>query len=335
MNITEVARRARVSTATVSRTINRRGTVHPKTAEKVWKVVRALGYHPDTNARALVSGRSRLLGLIISDIANPFFPELVKSFEDVALRNGFEVLVANTSYDPERMSQSVRRMLERKADGVAVITSEMDAGLIAQMETRRLPVVFLDTGRVRERISNIKVDYAMGIHEAVRHLIQLGHKSFAFISGPRTLRSAETRRAAFLHALRRHGLLRDDKWIVAGNHKVDGGEAAMAQLLEHPPRPSAVLASNDLTAIGALRAIHRAGLRVPDDISVVGFDDISLSQFTQPELTTIRLSRGELAEAAFQALSNILAGKSQKGREYRVETHLVIRASTGPARSSA
>ena len=190
MRITEVARYARVSTATVSRTINRTGTVRPDTAEKVWRVVRKLGYHPDTNARALVSGRSHQLGLIISDIANPFFPELVKSFEEIALRNGFEVLVANTGYDTERMSQSVRRMLERKVDGVAVITSEMKKELIAQMERRRLPMVFLDTGRVRDHISNIKVHYGTGIREAMEHLVHLGHERIGFISGPLDLRSA-------------------------------------------------------------------------------------------------------------------------------------------------
>jgi DNA-binding LacI/PurR family transcriptional regulator len=330
MRITEVARHARVSTATVSRTINRTGKVRPDTAEKVWRVVRKLGYHPDTNARALVSGRSHQLGLIISDIANPFFPELVKSFEEIALRNGFEVLVANTGYDTERMSQSVRRMLERKVDGVAVITSEMEKELIAQMERRRLPMVFLDTGRVRDRISNIKVDYSAGIREAVDHLAGLGHERIAFISGPLDLRSAMTRRSAFLLWLKRYGLLSDKSLIETGNHKIDGGELAMQRLLALPQRPTAVLASNDLTAIGALRAIYSAKLRVPEEISVVGFDDIDFSQFTQPPLTTIRLSRVKLAEYAFNALATVISSSSKKGREYDMATHLKVRGSTGP-----
>ena len=332
MRITEVAKQARVSTATVSRTINRTGTVRPDTAERVWRVVRRLGYHPNTNARALVSGRSHLLGLIISDIANPFFPELVKSFEQIALRHGFEVLVANTSYDTDRMSHSVRRMLERKVDGVAVITSEMKKELIAQMERRRLPMVFLDTGKVRDRISNIKVDYAAGIREAMEHLFHLRHERIAFISGPLTLRSARTRRSSFLKWLRHYGLLRDERLIETGNHKIDGGESAMERLLSLPQRPTAVLASNDLTAIGALRAIYNAKLLVPDDISVIGFDDIDFSQYTQPPLTTIRLSRTTLAEKAFDALTTVISGKSKKGRKYDVETHLMVRSSTGPNR---
>jgi DNA-binding LacI/PurR family transcriptional regulator len=330
MRITEVAKRARVSTATVSRTINRTGTVRPDTAERVWRVVRKFGYHPNTNARALVSGRTHLLGLIISDIANPFFPELVKSFEEIALRNGFEVLVANTGYNIDRMAHSVRRMLERKVDGVAVITSEMEKELIAQMEARQIPMVFLDTGKVRDRISNIKVHYGQGIREAMDHLFQLGHERIAFISGPLELRSARTRRMSFLKWLRRYRLLQDEGLTESGNHKIDGGELAMQRLLSLAHRPTAVLASNDLTAIGALRAIYNAKLQVPDDISVIGFDDIDFSQFTQPPLTTIRLSRAKLAEKAFDALTNVISGKSKKGREYDLETHLVVRSSTGP-----
>jgi DNA-binding LacI/PurR family transcriptional regulator len=328
MNISEVARRAKVSTATVSRTINGSDSVTPETAEKVLRVIRAMGYHPDTNARALASGKSRLLGLIISDIANPFFPELVKSFEEMGLQNGLEVLVANTSYDPERMVHCVRRLMERKVDGVAVMTSEMDKDLISQMAKRQIPMVFLDTGKVRNLVSNIKVDYGMGIREAVDHLFQLGHRRIGFISGPSDLRSAMTRRSAFLKWFEHYGLLLDEKLIESGNHKMDGGDAAMRRLLALSPRPTALVASNDLTAFGALHAISSAGLRVPEDISIIGFDDIELCQVTQPPLTTIRLSRRELGEIAFEALHTIIRGTSKTGHEYRVDTRLVVRNST-------
>ena len=330
MNITEVAKRAKVSTATVSRTINGSSIVSPETADKVWNVVRALGYHPNRYARALVSGRSHLLGLIISDIVNPFFPELIKSFEEMALQKGLEVLLANTNYDPERMSHWVHRMLERKVDGVGIMTSEMEEGLVAELEKRRIPIVFLDTGKVRSRISNIRVNYGKGIRAAMEHLVQLRHQRIGFISGPLTLRSALTRRTAFLESFGHFGLLPDETLIQVGDHKIDGGKAAMMErLLALPERPTAVLASNDLTAIGALRAIYNANLRIPEDISLVGFDDIYLSQFTQPALTTIRLSRTEVAEKAFNALTALINGKSQKGHEYHVETHLIIRSSTG------
>jgi LacI family transcriptional regulator len=335
MNIGKIAKRAKVSTATVSRTINGSDKVTPETAERVWRVVRSLGYQPNSYARALVSGKSRMLGLIISDIVNPFFPELVRSFEEIASESGYEVIVANTGYDPERMARSVSRMLERQAEGVAVITSEMGEDFVSQISERRIPIVFLDTARVGARVSKIKVDYSQGIGEAVEHIVSLGHKRIAFISGPTELRSAETRKTAFLKCLHHYGVLPDKNYIQTGNHRIDGGEAAMERLLTLAHRPTAVLTSNDLTAMGVLRAIYKAKLRVPDDISVVGFDDIEFSEFTQPALTTVRLSRKEVAEKAFSALAKLILGKSDKGEQYDIETHLVVRDSTGAVSKAA
>lgn len=328
MNIREVARRAKVSTATVSRTINGSDKVTPETKERVQRAIEELGFYPNTWARALGSGRSNLYGLIISDITNPFFPELVKSFEDIAVQNGQEVLVANTNYDAARMELCVRRMLQRKVDGVAIMTSEMDARLITEFQNRDIPVVFLDTGTAENLTSNILVDYAAGVDGAVEHIVGLGHTEIAFISGPAMLRSARVRREAFVGCLERRGIGAD--WIEEGNHQVDGGHVAMVRLLNRRRRPTAVLASNDMTAIGALGAIHEAGLRVPEDISIVGFDDIQISAFTQPALTTVGLSRDEIARVAFRALYSVRQNGG-KGGEYEVQPALVVRRSTGPA----
>ncbi len=270
MNIQEVARRAAVSTATVSRTINGSNKVAPRTAERVRRAIEALNYYPNTNARALGSGRSRMYGLIISDITNPFFPELVKSFEDVAVKHGLEVIVANTGYSSERTEICVQRMLERKVDGVAVMTSEMDDHLIERLQRRQIPIVFLDTGTPGAGISNIAIDYPAGVDQAVAHLVSLGHTRIGFISGPMELASARTRREAFLTALKRAQVIPETSLIEMGNHRIDGGRAAMERLLNRPELPTAVMASNDLTAIGAIGAIHQHGLSVPNDISVVG-----------------------------------------------------------------
>ena len=332
MNIKEVAARANLSTATVSRTINHSGLVRPGTAEKVQRAIRELGYYPNTQARALVSGRSRMFGLIISDIVNPFFPELVKSFEFAAIHHGYEVIVANTDYDSDRMSGCVRRMIERKVDGVAVMTSELDRHLLDELSHRRLPIVFLDVGKLKPLISNINVDYSRGIGEAVQHIVSLGHQRVGFISGPLTLKSARTRRTAFLKCIAACGIGERQRSVVEGNHKIDGGESAMMRLLSLPNPPTAVLTSNDLTAIGALRAVARAGLHVPNDISVVGFDDIELSRFTQPPLTTIRLSRDELGRKAFDALYETVAGQHRPGQEIKVSTRLIVRESTAPVK---
>src|ERR1700683_47777 len=175
MNIREVARLAKVSTATVSRTINGSDKGTPKTKERVQRAIEELKFYPNSWARALGSGRSSLYGLIISDITNPFFPELVKSFEDIAVQYGQDVLVANTNYDPARIELCVTRMLQRKVDGVAIMTSEMDARLITEFQSREIPLVFLDTGKAEALTSNIVVDYAAGVDAAVEHIVNLGH----------------------------------------------------------------------------------------------------------------------------------------------------------------
>lgn len=330
--IHEVASRAKVSITTVSRAINSPSLVDPTTAQRIWKAIDELKYYPDVHARSLVSGKSNILGLIVSDITNPFFPELVKGFEDVVVQRGYEVLVSSTNYDPARMALCVRRMIERQVEGVAIMTSEMEEHLVDQLVSRHVPTVFLDVGTPGEGISNIVVDYAHGINEAVQHLVDLGHQKIGFVSGPETLASANTRRAAFLKSKADHLLIQNDDWIRQGDHRVSGGVAAMNELLQLAERPTAVMASNDLTAVGMMSAIRRAGLSVPKDISVVGFDDIWLAEFTDPPLTTVRFPRDQVAEQACRALMSHLANSQaeEKPYEYCVETHLIIRESTAP-----
>lgn len=335
MSIEAVAKRAKVSTATVSRTLNNTAFVDPKTAARVWKAIKELNYYPNVQARGLAQGRSRIIGLIVSDITNPFFPELMKGLEDAAVAHGYEILVSSTNYDSHRMGLSVRRMIERKAEGVAIMTSEMDAPLLEELVHRKVPLVFLDVGIVQQHVSNIRIDYAQGITEAIGHLLDLGHRRIGFISGPLSLKSAVIRRTAFLTALRERQAANNDQLIIEGDHTVDGGLKAMVQLLALEKRPSAILSSNDLTAIGALYAVRKASLRVPSDISVIGFDDIHLAEFTEPPLTTIRLSRIELAQKVFKALLTEINQKAQQSKQSPVseqilETHLVIRESTGP-----
>jgi len=270
-----------------------------------------------------------MYGLIISDIANPFFPDIAKCFERIAVEHGQELLIANTDYQPQRMQVCVRRMLERKVDGVAIMTSEMDPKLVQLLNKRGVPIVFLDTGRVGPNISNIFIDYVSGIEQAIEHLVSLGHTRIAFVSGPPTLASAKIRSDAFVLSLKRKGLKFSADYVQIGNHRIDGGQSAMARLLKLRVPPTAVMASNDLTAIGMMRAIHAAGLRVPEDISVMGFDDIEISNFLQPPLSTIRVPRAEIAVSAFTALYAASHKHVNNGTEYRISTELVIRQTTG------
>lgn len=336
MNIKAVARRAGVSTATVSRTINGSDKVTPKTAERVRRAIEALQFYPNTNARSLGSGRSSLYGLIISDITNPFFPELVKAFEDIAVGHGQEVLVANTNYDPKRMESCVTRMVQRKVDGVAIMTSEMEDRLVKVFNHRDIPLVFMDVGVPGPGVSRVCVDHAAGVAMAMDHLVGLGHRRIAFISGPLDLFSARTRFHAFRESLERHGLSAEPGLIQEANHRADGGHNAMLRILNSGAKPTAVVASNDLTAIGAMGAIHERGMRIPQDISIVGYDDIVLSAYTQPPLTTLLLPRNEIATAAFQALYNArqqISKVPKDGANYHILPALVLRNSTGSART--
>jgi DNA-binding LacI/PurR family transcriptional regulator len=328
LDIRSVAARANVSIATVSRTINRVPTVDAKLAKRVWSAIHELGYVPNTQARALGSGRSGMLGLVVSEITNPFFPELIQGFEDVAIENGFELLISSTNYDPKRMEVCIRRLLERKAEGVAILTFGIEQPLFEQLAERNIPLVFVDTGPDRPGVSVLKVDYAHGIRQGVQHLAALGHRKIGFISGPMRLHSARSRSEAFVHALEECGIAARSEWQVEGDHTLEGGIRSMEKILESASRPSAVMCSNDMTAIGVLHKAFRVGLRVPADLSVIGFDDIQMAKVTIPPLTSIHMSRVDLAKAAVKALKAHIVEGGNPQREYKIDTQLVVREST-------
>lgn len=329
----DVAKQAGVSVTTVSHVINSTRLVAPETRQRVLEAIRQLNYYKDAHARRLARGHSGFLGLIVSDIGNPFFPEIIKSFETAALAKGLDLLLCNTHYDPVRTEAAVRKMIENKVRGVAVMTSEWGAALVRDLAAHQVAMIFLDLGTVGRQKSNIRVDYSQGIYQAIDHLHCLGHKEIAFIAGPQTLRSAVTRRKAFTDVLNQWGL--PSHRTLEGNHKVDGGTRAVQALLAGRPLPTAILCSNDLTAIGALKALAEAGVHVPEDVSVVGFDDISFACLAHPPLTTVNLSRERLGKLAFEGLMKMLRSKRQEGAEYVVETRLVIRQSTGQAPGNA
>ncbi len=331
MDIREIARRAKVSTATVSRTINRVPTVDPQLAKRVWKVVDQLGYYPNTQARALVSGRSRIFGLIVSEITNPFFPEIVQTFENLAVENNYEILLTSTVHDPKRMESSVRRMIERRVDGVAILTFGMEELLLEHLRFRKVPLVFVDVGPDAPGIVNIRVNYQNGIRQAVQHLAALRHTRIAFVTGPLHLKSALARGEAFKRSMTEIGLSPD--LIVVGDHRMEGGMRALVELHRLSKRPTAVLCSNDMTAIGVMREAYDHDIKIPDDLSVIGFDDIRLAEFTIPPLTTVQMSQTELATIAFQALLKEVErdSPSRECSGYKLNTNLILRRSTALA----
>jgi LacI family transcriptional regulator len=336
-DIRTVAALAKVSIATVSRTINGSPAVSDRLAKRVWLAIEQLKYFPNTHARSLVSGRSRILGIIVENITNPFFPELIQSFEEIAVAHGYEILVSSSNSDAAVLATCVRRMLERKVEGVAVLSFGAEEPVLDHLVHHDIPMVLAEFRLGDPKVSTILMDYATGIREAVNHLAGLGHRHIAFLAGPHKLHSAITRQNDYRTAMEAAGLPIQKKWLIECDHTLKGGVAGFAQLRALAARPTAILCSNDMTAIGVLRAAYMEGLRVPQDLSVVGLDDIDFAEFTLPPLTTIRLSRTDLARAAFEALRQQAEapslGKIQ--REFLVSTSLVVRGSTAaPAANS-
>jgi DNA-binding LacI/PurR family transcriptional regulator len=336
-DIRTVAALAKVSIATVSRTINGSPAVSERLSKRVWQAIRQLNYFPNTHARSLVSGRSRLFGIIVENITNPFFPELIQSFEEIAVARGYEILVSSSNSDVRVLTTCVRRMLERKVEGVAVLTFGEEESVLDQLVDHDVPMVLAEFRLDNPSVSTILLDYATGIQAAVNHLKDLGHRQIAFLAGPHSLHSAVTRENDFRTAMQTAGLAIQKKWLVECDHTLKGGVAGFGQLRSLNPRPTAVLCSNDMTAIGVLRAAYHDGLRVPQDLSVIGLDDIDFAEFTLPPLTTIRLSRKELARAAFEALRQQAEepANPKKQREFLVSTSLVVRGSTAAPAVSA
>ena len=328
MDIITVARRAGVSTATVSRVLNSSNKVKEATAARVRATIKELQYVPNTSARNLRSGKTNVYGLVVSDIRNPFFPDLIEHFESLATSNGMDVTFANTGYSEERLLAGITRLLERNVDGIAVLTSEVSQAAIEKLHESTVPVVFLNQPQVSREFRNIAIDYVKGFGEAVEHLRMLGHQNIGFVAGPPALSSAVRRREAFLTALQSRKLPMRPEWLLEGDHKTTGGQFAAEQIFFMQNRPTAVVCSNDMTAIGFLQTAHRIGRNIPSDLSIVGFDDLFLSEIVQPQLTTLHLSRRDIATRAFYALH---AAADQTGgcRIPIIEPHLVVRASTG------
>jgi LacI family transcriptional regulator len=333
MTVQEIAKRAAVSVATVSRTINRVSTVDPVLARRVWKVIEQEGYYPNIHARALVSGRSRVFGLMIADTIRPFFSEIVRTFETLAFEHNYEIFLSSIVRDPGRVEVAVRRMIERRVEGVAILGFENEDSLIEVFAHQNVPVVALDIESAEPMRKVVCIDYEHGIRQAVQHLAALGHIRIAFVSGPALLKTAVRREIAFQECMKEIDLAVPAQMLVEGDHTLRAGMKALSILAALPDRPSAVLCSNDMTAIGVMRRASELALKVPRDLSVVGFDDIHMAQFTTPPLTTVQMSHVAIANAAFRGLLDFsnLPCKGSSRAVSAIQTNLVLRHSTAIA----
>ncbi len=328
VTIRDVAKASGVSTATVSNVLNKTGKVGRDTRRVVLQAVRRMGYIPDVHARHLASRDRRTLGIIVSDIENPFFPEVVKGFETRARQFGYDVILSDTNYDPRRTREAADRMMEHKVRGVAIMTSEISVKLVHQLARRRIAVTFLDLAPARKYMSNLRIDYSSGIKQIVQHLYAQGHRRIAFVAGRPGLKSNTVRLEAYETCMR--DLELEPGPVLPGDLRFEGGLAAGLSIAKLAARPTAVVAVNDLTAVGVVKGLLNSGFRVPEDISVTGFDNTRLAEYSNPSITTVDVHRETLGQMAAEALHELSSAEDPQGREYQIGAELVLGGSSGP-----
>jgi len=326
----DVAALAGVSPTTVSRVLSKNPYISAETVNRVLAAVTKLNYHRNVHARRLAVGKSDLFGLVISEIANPFFPEVIRGFQSAAWDGGYDVLLLNTEYGAERTRSVIRKLIESDVRGVAIMTSSLDSTVIAPLTSAGIGVVFCNLVPAGRLVSNISIDYKRGIVAAIEHVVALGHSRAAVIAGPATNKTASTIKAALIAGLKRRAL--EPVPVAYSNYHLDAGASAVRDILSTKNTPTVIFCGSDLIAMGVMMALEEEGIDVPRDISVLGIDDISFAFLARPPLTTISVPREKLGVTSFDALDKMMKLKRQRGAEYALETELVIRESTAPAR---
>jgi DNA-binding LacI/PurR family transcriptional regulator len=326
-----VASRAGVSPATVSRVLNNKiQYISEETRKRVLDAVKELNYYKNVHARRLATGQSGLFGLVISEIANPYFPEVIRGFQAIAWDRGLDVLLLNTEYDPARIQSVIRKLVESDVSGVAIMTSSIDDSATSPLTEAGIGVVFCNLCYPQRLVSNITINYRCGVLQAIAHVAELGHRRAAVISGPGTNGTAMNIRQALVAGLKQKNMAPYP--LISCDYRVDAGASAVHAILSVPDVPTVIFCGSDLIAMGVMSALEGAGVRVPEDVSVIGIDDIPFAFLARPPLTTIRVPREQLGVMAFNALEKMLKLKRKLGAAYRLETELVVRASTGAAR---
>jgi DNA-binding LacI/PurR family transcriptional regulator len=332
MSLEDVAQRARVSPATVSRVLNNLGVVKSSTRARVLKAMEELKYYPNVHARALAGGVSRTLGLIVSNLENPFFLDIFRVLEQEAHANNYEVLVANTDYDPQRLSSSVRLMLGRRVAGLALVVSEIDPAVLDELEERKIRAAVYDVGSPRRGMLSIRSNYRKGTERVSEYLRSMGHKRIAFVGHHTTLGPLDDRKSTFVEVMQRYGS-EVQYTTVADSDDYAGGRRAVQELYSSNFNPTAIICVNDFMATGVLRQLRDMGISVPNQVSVTGFDNITLSEIVYPALTTLHIPRDHIGRQIFASLT---AKPSTKiPQEIVITPELVVRESTGRAPSGS
>ena len=324
----DVAKLAGVSPATVSRVLSKSPYISEKTVTRVLAAVEELHYHRNVHARRLAIGKSDLFGLVISEITNPFFSEIIRGFQFAAWDRDFDVLLLNTEYNEKRTDDVTQKLIENDVRGVAIITSSLDDKVISSLTKEGIAVVVCSPHPVDRIMSNIRIDYDRGLNQAIEHVAALGHRRAAVIAGPPINKTASRICQSLVEGLRFRGL--DPNPVTHSSYNLGAPAAAVQHILAAQQKPSVIFCGSDVIAMGAMLALEGEGINVPKDISVVGIDDIPFASLTRPPLTTIGVPRELIGVTAFNALDKMLKLKRPKGAEYVIETQLVVRQSTAP-----
>jgi LacI family transcriptional regulator len=332
LTIKDIARLAEVSTATVSMILNNKdGNISTATREKVLRIVKENNYIPNTMARSLVTRQTKTIGLVIPDIANPFFPELARGAEDKASEVGYSIIYCNTDDDLEKEEKYINMLAEKMVDGIVFTQSAKRTGEVSPIDRGTIPVVLIDRDMESSNVKGkVLVDNLEGAYKGVKHLIDKGCKKIAFITGALTSNTAKDRLAGYKKALEESGLQYNASYVRAGQYKTQWGLAAIKQMLDEGLSFDAVFCGNDLIAISVIKALKNNGYNIPADIAVVGFDDIYMASVVEPGLTTVKQPIYEMGYKAVELLIEVLE-KPEKGIEQKkiiLDTELIIRSST-------
>jgi DNA-binding LacI/PurR family transcriptional regulator len=329
VSIKDIARAADVSYSTVSRALNNSPRVRPETKQHIQQLAVEMGYLPSAVARSLVTRRTHTIGVVVSTITDLFFAEVIHTIEETALDYGYGVILANSGGEPHRELKAIRALRERRVDGIILVSGCSSREDLCAEIGIDIPVVIINNVHQEHIGCSVEVDNLSGAMEATQHLLDLGHRRIAHIAGPRREWDSVERQSGYEQALQAHGLPVDPTLIVQGDNRPQGGIEAMRRLLALPAPPTAVFCYNDATALGAMRAARAAGLCIPQDLSVVGFDDIDLAPYLDPPLTTIAQPKRQMGEKAVQMVLDLLAG-DQAVQDCVLPSWLVVRGSTMP-----
>jgi DNA-binding LacI/PurR family transcriptional regulator len=331
VSIKDIARKARVSHSTVSRALRNSPMVNPATRELIHKIAAEQGYTVSAVARSLVTRRTNTIGVVVTTIADPFVGEVVNGIEEYAISRGYSVILATCYAEPERELRAVRALRERRVDGILVTASRVGALYMPLLGEMNVPIVLINNQHPGTFGFNVTIDNQHGARQATAHLIGLGHHRIAYIGDRCGFQSDTERFAGYRQALEAADIVFDPELVAYGDGGPESGDTAMQQLLARPEVPTAVFCYNDMEAFGALRAVRTHGLRVPEDISLVGFDDLYLSSYIDPPLTTVHQPKHGMGRQAAETLLELLAGG--KPASIVKPCQLVIRKSTAPPRS--